>query len=166
MCITWTSEQVGNSLGAVCAILTTLFYALWRDSAEPIPLSNRAQMAHGTWLLICWVYPAINQCKQFPGKTLHLHSGFNPPTIINYLTHGSSAGHGQVHKTLIRKLLHTHDRAAAKQEGETGTGTGAGTGQGRTLCGKSPSPSQTTKRHVVNKFSIKFKASQKKEKKK
>lgn len=29
------------------------------------------------------------------------------------------------------------------------------------LCGKSPSPSQTTKRHVVNKFSIKFKATQK-----
>lgn len=41
----------------------------------------------------------------------------------------------------------------------------AGAGLWLGQCGKSPSLSQTTKRHVVNKFSIKFKATQKSRKK-
>lgn len=48
----------------------------------------------------------------------------------------------------------THDRAAMAYFGAE-----------EMLCGKSPSLSQTTKRHVVNKFSIKFKATQKRKKK-
>lgn len=75
----------------------------------------------------------------------------------------------------MRKLC-THDRAAAGcGDGDTrgrgarkwrncGRGRGYKGVAGRRARGKGKSPSQTTKRHVVNKFSIKFKVTQNKQK--
>lgn len=62
------------------------------------------------------------------------------------------------------KTLHTWRSSQDRSGGVLGSGNGKIVGGWLCLEGKGKSPSQTTKRHVVNKFSIKFKVTQNKQK--
>jgi len=104
--------------------------------------------------------------KLRPQTPNHTQSSTIYPQLLGRI--GRSAGHGQVHETQPKQTECENFAHMTEQLGWVLGGWGPGNGEivGGWLClgGKGKSPSQTTKRHVVNKFSIKFKVTQNKQK--
>jgi len=96
----------------------------------------------------------------------HTQSSTIYPQLLGRI--GRSAGHGQVHETQPKQTECENFAHMTEQLGwvlgDWGPGNGEIVGGWLCLGGKGKSPSQTTKRHVVNKFSIKFKVTQNKQK--